>query len=201
MAEFAFLLAPGAGAPSTHARMQDFSHGLASLGTVAAFDYPYVLAGRKRPDPLPKLIAAHRDALQRVRKDSTGQIVLAGKSMGGRVGCHLALEEPVAGLVCFGFPLCGAGDRAKLRDKVLIDLRTPILFLQGTRDPLCPLDLLEDVRGKMTAPSRLHVVAGGDHSLLVSKTQLRAQGLSQPEVDLEIVEAVKIFLQYLAQTA
>ncbi len=122
-------------------------------------------------------------------------VVLAGKSMGGRVGCHVALKEPVAALICFGYPLCGAGDRAKLRDKVLLDLRTPILFVQGARDALCPLDLLADVRKKMIAPSQLHVVSGGDHSLVVSKAELKARGLSQAGVDLQIGKAVAAFLR------
>ena len=69
--------------------------------------------------------------------------------MGGRIGCHVALEEKVAALICLGYPLCAMGDRTKLRDQVLRDLRTPILFGQGTRDSLCPLDLLERVRSEM----------------------------------------------------
>ena len=69
--------------------------------------------------------------------------------MGGRVGCHVALVDPVQAVICFGYPLCGAGDRTKLRDQVLLELKVPILFVQGTRDPLCPLELLEDVRKRM----------------------------------------------------
>ena len=194
----AFLLAPGAGAPSSNPRMREFARLLAPLGEVHAFDYPYMLAGRKRPDPLPQLIAAHRLALAGVVDNHEGPVVLVGKSMSGRVGCHLALQEPVAGLVCFGYPLCGMGDRAKLRDQVLIDLRTPILFVQGTRDKLCPLDLLEDVRGNMKASSYLHVVAGGDHSLIVSKTELRAQSHTQADVDAKIAHAVQDFLARLS---
>jgi predicted alpha/beta-hydrolase family hydrolase len=191
---FSFLLAPGAGAPNSHPRMQDFARLLAPLGSVRTFDYPYMLEGRKRPDPLPRLIAAHRAALVELVGGKREWVILAGKSMGGRVGCHLALEEPVAGLVCFGYPLCAAGERAKLRDQVLIDLKTPILFIQGTRDALCPLDLLEDVRKRMTAPSYVHIVAGGDHSLLVSKMELKAANMSQRDVDLQIREAVSAFL-------
>ena len=174
--------------------MQEFSRLLAAFGPVRALDYPYQIAGKKRPDPLPKLIAAHRAALE----DVGPGIVLAGKSMGGRVGCHVSLEAPVAALICFGYPLCGAGDPTKLRDRVLIELRTPVLFVQGTRDKLCPLELIEGVRKKMTAFSQLHVVSGGDHSLLVSKTELKAQGLSQAEVDGQISQAVATFLQSLA---
>jgi predicted alpha/beta-hydrolase family hydrolase len=196
-AGYAFLLAPGAGAPSSHPRMQDFARLLAPLGAVTAFDYPYQAAGRKRPDPLPKLIEAHRAALGGVARRRRGRVVLAGKSLGGRVGCHLALQQQVAALVCFGYPLCAAGDQAKLRDEVLLALRTPILFVQGTRDALCPLDLLETVRKKMAAPSHLHVVNGGDHSLFASKSELKASGLSQIDVDAAIADAIAAFLQDL----
>src|SRR5271166_6611172 len=118
----AFLLAPGAGAPSSHPRMRTFARLLGSLGRVEAFDYPYAIEGRKRPDPQPKLIAAHRAALAALRQSHDGPIVLAGKSMGGRIGCHVALVEPVEAVICLGYPLCGAGERSNLRDQVLLDL-------------------------------------------------------------------------------
>ena len=70
-----------------------------------------------------------------------------------------------------------AGDRSKLRDQVLLELKTPILFAQGTRDPLCPLDLLEGVRKRMHAPSTLTVVEGGDHSLMVAKDGAEGAGI------------------------
>ena len=193
--EIAFLLAPGAGAPTSHPRMRTFARLLGSLGRVEPFDYPYMIEGGKRPDPLPKLIAAHRAALASLREKHDGPIVLAGKSMGGRVGCHVALVEPVAAVICLGYPLCGAGDRSKLRDQVLLDLRTPMMFVQGTRDPLCPLDLLEGVRKRMRAPSTLHVVDGADHSLLVAKTTLKAQGSTQEEADDQILAATARFLK------
>jgi predicted alpha/beta-hydrolase family hydrolase len=191
----AFLLAPGAGAPSSHPRMRAFARLLGSIGSVEPFDYPYAIEGRSRPDPLPKLIAAHRAAVAAVRARHDGPIVLAGKSMGGRVGCHVALVEPVAAVICFGYPLCGAGDRSKLRDQVLVDLRTPVMFVQGTRDPLCPLELLEDVRKRMTAPSTLQVVDGADHSLLVAKTALKAFGSTQEEADDQILSAIARFVK------
>ncbi len=191
----AFLLAPGAGAPSSHPRMRTFARLLGSIGSVEPFDYPYAMAGGKRPDPLPKLIAAHRTAVAALRAKHDGPIVLAGKSMGGRVGCHVALVEPVAAVICFGYPLCGAGDRSKLRDQVLVDLRTPVMFVQGTRDPLCPLELLEDVRKRMKAPSTLQVVDGADHSLLVAKTTLKALGSTQEDADDKILSAIARFVK------
>ena len=195
MPDPAFLLAPGAGAPSSHPRMRTFARLLESIGPVEPFDYPYALEGRRRPDPLPRLIEAHRAALAALRLRHGGPIVLAGKSMGGRVGCHVALVDEVAAIICFGYPLCGGGDRSKLRDQILVEAKTPILFVQGTRDPLCPLELLEDVRKRMRAPSRLHVVDGGDHSLLVAKATLKARGSTQDDADEGVRSAIVDFLK------
>ena len=173
--------------------MQRWRHYLESIGEVALFDYDYLREGRKRPDPPPQLIAAHRSALAEAREKSSGPIFLIGKSMGGRIGCHVALEEKVAGLICLGYPLCGGGDRTKLRDKVLRELQTAILFVQGTRDPLCPLDLLEEVRWQMKAPNFLHLVEDGDHSLRLTKRGLQAAGETQEDVDQRIVAAISRF--------
>ena len=189
-----FLFAHGAGAPSSHSWMRRWAESLKTIGDVHTFDYPYMAEGRKRPDPLPTLIAGHRAALERARQTHSGSTVLIGKSMGGRVGCHLALEADVAGVVCLGYPLCGGGDATKLRDRVLRALTTPILFVQGTRDSLCPLDRLAQVRREMTAVNELHVVEGGDHSLLVSKTQLKASGMTQDDVNGRILQVIGCFV-------
>jgi predicted alpha/beta-hydrolase family hydrolase len=193
-----FLFAPGAGAPSSHPWMQSWKKRLQTLGDVEAFDYDYMRAGRKRPDRPPQLMAAHRAALANAR-NATGprSIILIGKSMGGRIGCHVALEESVDGLVCLGYPLCAMGDQTKLRDEVLHRLRTPILFVQGTRDSLCPLPLLEPVRREMSAPNFLHVVEGGDHSLVVPKRQLAAARQTQEQVDEQVLAAIATFVSKL----
>lgn len=167
---------------------------LATIGRVEVFNYSYMREGRKRPDPLPQLIAAHRRALLDAGTEAGQLTLLIGKSMGGRIGCHVALEEKVDALVCLGYPLCAMGDRTKLRDQVLRGLQTPVLFVQGTRDSLCPLDLLERVRAEMKAPNVLHVVEGGDHSLQVTKRQLQATGETQDDVDLKILEAIAQFV-------
>jgi predicted alpha/beta-hydrolase family hydrolase len=175
--------------------MKAWTKRLSELGTAVPFDYPYMREGRKAPDPLPRLIAAHREAAAKALAAKGGTLVFAGKSMGSRVGCHASLEEPnVAALVCFGYPLKGAGKKQAIRDEVLLALRTPILFVQGTRDPLCPLDMLESVRAKMKAPSTLHVVSGGDHSLNVSAAALKAAGETQAQSDARVLAAVREFL-------
>jgi predicted alpha/beta-hydrolase family hydrolase len=196
------LFAPGAGAPSSHPWMQNWKRRLSDIGHVETLDYAYVREGRKRPDPLPKLIAAHREALSDARKRHPAEsTILIGKSMGGRVGCHLSLEEKVDGLICLGYPLCAMGDRAKLRDEVLRTLNIPILFVQGTRDPLCPLDLLERVRAEMKTQNALHIVEGGDHSLRVPKRQLQATIRTQEEIDRQILKAIAGFVDQLPMTA
>jgi hypothetical protein len=190
------LFAHGAGAPSASAWMRAWARRLGAVGQVVAFDYPYMKAGRKSPDRHPALVAAHGAALDEARaKDGTERpVVLAGKSMGSRIGCHLATERPgVAALVCFGYPL-RSGATGALRDQVLLALRTPILFLQGSRDPLCPLDDLAAVRAQMTAPSQLHVVQGGNHSLEVGKRELAAAGKTQEDEDQAVLAAVTAFL-------
>jgi hypothetical protein len=192
------LFAPGAGAPSSHPWIENWKDRLSRIGDVETFDYDYMREGRKRPDPLPKLIAAHRNALTAARQRHSAQsIILIGKSMGGRIGCHLSLEEKVDGLVCLGYPLCAMGDRTKLRDEVLRALTTPILFVEGTRDPLCPLDLLERVRIGMKTQNLLHTVEGGDHSLRVPKRELQAVGKTQEDIHQRILEAMVGFVDQL----
>jgi uncharacterized protein len=78
-------------------------------------------------------------------------------------------------------------------------LPRPILFVQGTRDSLCPLDILERVRAEMKTPTLLHVVEGGDHSLRVSKSQLRTTNETQDDVDQRILEAIAKFVDGLSQ--
>jgi uncharacterized protein len=196
------LFAPGAGAPSSHPWMQNWKRRLSEIGDVETLDYAYMRDSRKRPDPLPKLIAAHREALNDARKQNPARsTILIGKSMGGRVGCHLSLEEKVDGLVCLGYPLCAMGNRTKLRDEVLRALNTPILFVQGSRDPLCPLDLLERVRTEMKTQNALHIVDGGDHSLRVPKRQLQSSDQTQEDIDQQILKAIVGFVDQLPRSA
>jgi len=175
--------------------MQSWKKILSEIGEVETFDYDYMREGRKRPDPLPQLIAAHREALNRARERYRPErTILVGKSMGGRIGCHVSLEEELDGLICLGYPLCAMGDRAKLRDQVLRALTTPILFVQGSRDSLCPFDLLERVRAEMKAPNFLHVVENGDHSLRVSKRQLQGSNQTQEDVDQRVFRSIAEFI-------
>jgi len=73
-------------------------------------------------------------------------------------------------------------------------MSAPVLFVQGTRDRLCPLDLLESVRREMKAQNELYIVEGGDHSLQVSRSQLTASAKTQNDVDERILDTVRNFV-------
>jgi len=191
-----FLFAPGAGAPSTSAWMQAWRARLSTLGHVATFDYPYMKAGRRMPDRAPVLIAAHAEALAQARAVYPGdRVFLIGKSMGSRMGCHLALDTPVTGLICLGYPLISGSSGAK-RDQVLLALRAPILFVQGTNDELCPLSELATVRAKMQAPNELCVVIGGDHSLEISRAKSQRDAVEASNA--AVLAAIRTFVTKLA---
>jgi predicted alpha/beta-hydrolase family hydrolase len=149
-------------------------------------------ARRKMPDRMPALVAAHREELSRVREAAGGaRVFLVGKSMGSRVGCHLSLEESVDGLVCIGYPLV-SGSSGALRDEVLVALRTPILFIQGSHDSLCPIAKLEDVRARMTAPNWLYTVQDANHS--IELPSIKHTPALQKDVEYSAVEAIRRFM-------
>jgi predicted alpha/beta-hydrolase family hydrolase len=194
-----FLFAHGAGAPSSSPWMRRWRERLRALGEVTAFDYPYMQAHRKMPDRMPALVASHRVELAKVRAEANGApVFLIGKSMGSRVGCHVSLEEPVDGLVCMGYPLV-SGSSGALRDEVLVALKTPILFLQGTHDSLCPIPKLEDVRARMTAPNWLWTIQDANHSLELPSVK-RTPAL-QEDAELSALDAIRRFLDDVNRVA
>lgn len=182
------LFAHGAGLPSSHPWMEGWAHRLEQIGPVHRFDYPYMQRGSKRPDRHPVLLQAHREAYEALE----GPVLLAGKSMGSRIGCHLAVEVPVVGTLCFGYPLVSAS--GKLRDEVLVAQTRPVCFVQGTRDRMCPLDLLDEVRARMSVPTEVIVVPTGDHSLRCTKTHLKQTGQTQQDEDQRAFEAIRTWV-------
>jgi predicted alpha/beta-hydrolase family hydrolase len=178
------LLAHGAGLGQDHEWMVFMRDGLAAAGIpVLTFNYPYMEAGRKAPNPARILLACHRAALAELRH-RVDRVLLAGKSMGGRMGSHLAADgEAVAGLVFYGYPLVGVGKTEPRDVSHLADVGAPMLFVQGTRDRMAPLDLIEPVVESLDAS--IHVVEDGDHSFRV----LKRTGRDVWEVLDEVVEA------------
>lgn len=182
----AFLIAPGAGAGQDHPFLVGVRHRLARRGHSAmTFDYPYREAGRRAPDRSEVLMACHRAAAERLRTYQRS-IVLAGKSMGGRMASHLAAAGyPASGLVVFGYPLVPVGKTAPRGTAHLDDVTMPMLFLQGDRDRLAPLADMRAVVDRLPWAD-LAVIPGADHSFAVPQRSGRDPG----EVLDLMVEAV-----------
>lgn len=173
----AILLAHGAGAGQRHPFMDGLRTRLAAAGhPTLTFDYPYMEAGRKAPDRMPTLMACHRAVLQRLRQYEW-PVVLAGKSMGGRIGSHLAVEEAALGVVFYGYPLVSPSSGAVRPTDHLRELGLPMLFLAGSRDRLAPLGELEPLVESLPR-SVLEVIEEGDHSFKVPKRL----GLDESEI-------------------
>jgi uncharacterized protein len=171
-ARWMLVLAHGAGAGMEHAFMEALSAGLAAHG-VASFRYrfPYTERGSKRPDPPALLEATVRSAVE-AAADLAGPLPLlaGGKSMGGRMTSQAAAKEPlpgIRGIAFFGFPLHPIGKPGAERAAHLNDVEVPMLFLQGSRDRLAELELLEPVIQRLGDRATLHVVEGADHSFHV----------------------------------
>jgi predicted alpha/beta-hydrolase family hydrolase len=179
------LLAHGAGMGQEHPWMAAVREGLAYAGLfVMSFNYRYTEAGRKAPDRMPMLLTVHRAAADAMAEECD-RVVLAGKSMGGRVGSHLAGDDgwPAAGLVYFGYPLVPMGKGDPRPVDQLQAIEAPQLFFAGTRDRLSPPPLIAEI-ARSVSDGTLEVVDDGDHSFKVPK---RA-GRTNDEVLAEIVE-------------
>lgn len=188
------VLAHGAGAGMSHPFMKDAAAGFAARGLVTVrFNFAYMEAGRKAPDRQPALEATYEAVVAyAVAELGPPALFLGGKSLGGRIASYLPGRGVACdGIVFFGYPLHPPGRPDRIRDQHLYELMTPTLFVQGTRDPFCPLPLLEEVRKKMKAPTSLAVVEDGDHSLRVRK----ASGRSTEEALAEAMDAVVQWLK------
>jgi len=172
-ARYVFVFAHGAGAGMRHRFMEGASEALAKRGIgTFRYQFPYVEHRRRLIDPQPVLLATVRSAAAEARKASGGLPLLAGgKSMGGRMTSITSAAEPIEGvhgLVFLGFPLHLAGRPATIRADHLERVVTPMLFLQGTRDALASLDLLQPIVERLERAT-LHVVNEADHSFAVPK--------------------------------
>jgi predicted alpha/beta-hydrolase family hydrolase len=184
-----FVLAHGAGAGMRHRFLESISGTLADRGIATLrYQFPYVEAGRKRPDYPSVLEATVRAAAAKAAELAPELPVIAGgKSLGGRMTSGAAAAAPLAGvrgLVFLGFPLHPPGQPGTSRADHLDRVDLPMLFLQGTRDNFARLDLITDVCEELEPNATLHVVEGGDHSFAV----LKRSGRTQSEVLGELVD-------------
>lgn len=166
--ETAIILAHGAGQGMESPFMTYFYRETCARGFLSVtFNFEYMEARRKVPDPQPKLRARYREVIEGVaEKFQPKRILIGGKSMGGRVASYIAGDiEIVAGLVFLGYPLHPPGKTDQLRDEHLYALDKPMLFISGTRDTLAQRDLLQKVVDQIGERATMLWIEGGDHSL------------------------------------
>lgn len=195
-AERTIVLAHGAGAPMDSPFLDHFARGLAARGfRVVRFEFPYMQARRSGrrlpPDRPPVLSACWREVVSAL--GSTRQLVIGGKSLGGRIASLVADEVSAGGLVCLGYPFHPPGKPQVLRVEHLRTLGTPTLIVQGTRDALGSQD--EVAEYSLSPAIRVHWIADGDHSL---KPRARS-GRTEKQNLVEALEAIADFVGGLAR--
>jgi predicted alpha/beta-hydrolase family hydrolase len=194
-----FIVAHGAGAGMTHPFMEAIASGLAERAVATLrYQFPYMEKGSKRPDPPAVAHAAVRAAVnEAVRRCPSLPLIAGGKSFGARMTSQAQAKAPLAGvhgLAFLGFPLHPAGKPSIDRAAHLSDVKIPMLFLQGTRDTLTELKLLEPVVKNLGKRATLHVAEGGDHSFHV----LARSGRKDADVMREICDATAAWIDTIA---
>ena len=185
-----FVFAHGAGAGMAHSFMEAFAIGLSERGLASLrYQFPYMERGSKRPDPPAVAQAAVRAAVAKAAEIFPGLALIAGgKSFGGRMTSQAQAAAPlpgVRGLAFVGFPLHPAGKPSTDRADHLAKIDIPMLFLQGTRDSLAEVALIEPVVQRLGSHATLHLAEGADHSFHV----LARSGRNDREVMNEILDA------------
>ncbi|MEQ8228588.1 MAG: dienelactone hydrolase family protein [Rhodospirillales bacterium] len=194
-ASLTVALAHGAGAPMDSPFMDAFADGLAARDLrCARFEFPYMAQrrddGKKRPpNPARVLLATWREVIDKIGRDN---LVIGGKSMGGRMASMVAAEleaegTPVRGVACLGYPFHPPGKPEKLRTEHLESLKTPTLICQGTRDPF---GTREEVPAyPLSKKIKLHWLEDGDHGFKPRK----ASGRTEQQNWDDALDAIKAF--------
>jgi predicted alpha/beta-hydrolase family hydrolase len=202
------VFAHGAGAGWSSPWMRAWSDRLsAAVGPVAPVRYPFGEA--RKPAPRAEtLVPCHSDVVAAASAGAAAagaRVVLVGKSLGSRVGLHAladgALPPPgavgtVAAAVCFGYPLIGANGSDRSAVLARLPPTVPVLFIAGDRDAMCPPAAMRAAvaRSALHPASAVEVVPGGDHSLVVARSVLKAAGTTQADVDARLCAVVADFV-------
>jgi predicted alpha/beta-hydrolase family hydrolase len=184
-----YVLAHGAGAGMRHPFLSAVAQGLAERGfATLRYQFPYMERGAKRPDVPAVAHAAVRAAVaEAARLLPERPLIAGGKSFGGRMTSQAQAAAPldgVRGLVFLGFPLHAPKQPSDTRAAHLSEVRVPMLFVQGTRDELADLTLLNPVIERLSPLATLHTLDGADHSFHVparsgrNDTQVLAESLA-----------------------
>jgi uncharacterized protein len=191
-----YVLAHGAGAGMTHPFMAAVAEGLAERGIATLrYQFPYMEKGSKRPDGPKVAHAAVREAVAEAAKEFPGLPLYAGgKSFGGRMTSQAQALYPlngVRGLIFLGFPLHAPGKPSDERAVHLFDVRVRMLFLQGTRDDLADLTLLEPLVKRLGKRATLELFEDADHTFHVPART----GRKDTEVMARMLDAIAHWIE------
>ena len=190
-ARASYVFAHGAGAGMTHPFMAAIATGLAERGVATLrYQFPYMERGGKRPDP-PKLAHATVPAAttEALRLLPGMPLIAGGKSFGGRMTSQVQAIAPltgVRGLAFLGFPLHAAGRPSHDRGEHLLEVKIPMLFLQGTRDALADMNELQPLCKGLGKRATLKLFEDADHSFHVPAKS----GRSDAQVRIELLDAL-----------
>ncbi|BBO67430.1 alpha/beta hydrolase [Desulfosarcina alkanivorans] len=184
------IVAHGAGNDMHNPLIVAVAEGLAAAGSATLrFNFPYKEKGRKSPDSQNKLIHTWQCVCEYFMGNPTfpvRRVIAAGKSMGGRVASQMVAgaQMDAAALIFLGYPLHAPGKKNQLRDAHLYQIKKPMLFFAGTKDPLCDVEKLNSVLARLTCDHDLDIIDGGNHSLKLPKSSPR----SEADVHRQVVE-------------
>jgi uncharacterized protein len=178
------ILAHGAGAGMRSEFMELIAEAVTAAGMSAwRFEFPYMARGARSPDRAPVLEETWRLVIDKVRTSAGRPVIVGGKSMGGRIASQVAAAGvDVDGLIFLGYPLHPPGKPERIKAGHLAAVKSPMLFVEGTRDPFCPLETLEDVLTGIDAQTDIVVISDGDHSFKVRKSSGRSTADAWNEV-------------------
>ena len=190
-----FVFAHGAGAGMSHPSMEAVASGLCDRGIATLrYQFPYMDKGSKRPDAPAVAHAAVRAAVDEAARCCPRlPLIAGGKSFGGRMTSQAQAIAPlpgVRGLAFLGFPLHPAGKPSIARAEHLSDIQVPMLFLQGTRDALAEMSLLEPVVKGLGGLASLHLVQEADHSFHVPARS----GRNDVEIMREVLDTLAVWI-------
>ena len=191
-----YVMAHGAGAGMTHPFMAAMADGLADRGVATLrYQFPYMENRAKRPDPPKVAQAAVRAAVAEASRMLPKLALFAGgKSFGGRMTSQAQAASPLAdvrGLIFLGFPLHAAGRLSDERAKHLYKIQIPLLFLQGTRDPLADLALMQKLVAKLAPLANIELQEGADHMFHV----LVRSGRTDSQVQAAMLDAMASWME------
>ena len=195
-AKACFVLAHGAGAGMEHPSMATIAAELAARSVATLrFNFPYMENRSRRPDPPPLCHATVRAAVaEAARLAPKLALIAGGRSFGGRMTSQAQAIAPlpgVKGLAFLGFPLHPAGKPSAERAEHLREVKIPMLFLQGTRDELAELELLQPLIDRLGARATLKLLPDADHSFHVPART----GRKDAEVRAEMLDAIAAWIE------